>query len=52
MSLMAMVPAKVIRSPQESPIPYFSLMGHSRFKALSRLVLSYNTYTSSSQSAL
>ena len=41
MSLMATVPANVMRSPHDSPKPYFSLIGHSKFRALSKLVLSY-----------
>ena len=37
---MAVVPAKMKRSPHERPSPYFSLIGHSSWRALSRLALS------------
>eukprot|EP00966_Prymnesium_polylepis_P091514 2118242-Prymnesium_polylepis.1 len=37
---MAVLPARMIRSPHESARPYFCLIGHSSERALSRLVLS------------
>ena len=37
---MAVLPARTIRSPQESPSPCFSLIGSRRRRALSRFVLS------------
>ncbi len=36
----ATLPARIIRSAQESLRPYFCLIGHSRRRALSRLMLS------------
>merc|ERR1719487_755346 len=38
--LIAVVPAKVNKSPQLNPAPYFSLIGTSSARALSKLVLS------------
>merc|ERR1719446_10600 len=38
--LAAVVPAKVNRSPQLSPKPYFSLIGAKSARALSKFVLS------------
>lgn len=40
MCSIAVVPARMKRSPQESAAPYFSLIGHSNPRALSRFVLS------------
>ena len=37
---MATVPAKTIKSPQDSPTPYFSFNGRNKCLALSKLVLS------------
>ena len=37
---IATLPAKTIRSAQESLLPYFFLIGHSSRRALSRLTLS------------
>ena len=40
MSSSATFPAKIIRSPHESALPYFAFTGHSSRRALSRLTLS------------
>ena len=35
MLLIAVVPARMMRSPHDKPLPYLSLIGHSRLLALS-----------------